>query len=64
MGDLGGPCWRKATASADAACVEVAQDGDRVLIRDSKRPGSGHLSVAGATWSDFVSAIRAGSLDF
>lgn len=32
--------WTKARASAGvAACVEFAQDGDMIALRDSKNPG-------------------------
>jgi hypothetical protein len=28
--------WRKSSKSANANCVEIREEGDRVLVRDSK----------------------------
>ncbi|MGW5325546.1 DUF397 domain-containing protein [Streptomyces sp. NPDC004014] len=35
-------------------CVEVADAGTAVLVRDSKRPGEAFLSVGAGEWSAFV----------
>ena len=51
--------WRKATASmSNGHCVEVASCEHEVLIRDSKRPEDGHLTVTPAAWRAFTTALR------
>jgi len=52
--------WRKSTFCADGTCVEVAEDGDAVLMRDSKDLGRGHLRFDRAAWRDFTDAITNG----
>jgi hypothetical protein len=54
--------WRRSTFCADGACVEVAQDGDRVLMRDSKDTSQPFLGFDRATWADFIAEIENGSL--
>jgi hypothetical protein len=55
-----GLAWRKSRASADAGnCVEVACTGSSVLVRDSKNPADGHLTVGQADWHRFLAGIRA-----
>jgi hypothetical protein len=52
------PRWRKASRSAqDANCVELACDG---LVRDSKNPAGGVLSVSLHT---LLVSAKAGQLD-
>jgi hypothetical protein len=54
--------WRKASRSNEsggAECVEIAQRGDRIAVRDSKNPAD-HLTFARTTWRTFTSAIKAG----
>lgn len=48
--------WFKSSYSAGNGgdCVEVADAGTAVLIRDSKRPGTASLSVPTAQWTAFV----------
>jgi hypothetical protein len=47
--------WRKSSYSSDSACcVEVAQVGRRVLIRDSKDPDGPKLAVSRAAFRAFV----------
>jgi hypothetical protein len=59
------PHWRKSSRSADAAqCVELADVGDDVLIRDSKHPDAGHLTFARSELAALVAAARAGELDY
>ncbi|MFJ7210641.1 DUF397 domain-containing protein [Amycolatopsis sp. NPDC098790] len=45
--------WRKSTYSVggnEADCVEVAVAVDMVMVRDSKAPASGTLTVSAETW--------------
>jgi hypothetical protein len=58
------PTWRKSSYSINGAnCVELADTGDAVLVRDSKHPEAGHLTFDRAELAAFVAAARAGELD-
>ncbi|MFI2909573.1 DUF397 domain-containing protein [Streptomyces sp. PDY-4] len=48
--------WVKSSYSAGdgGQCVEVADAGSAVLIRDSKRPDVAILNVPSAQWTAFV----------
>ncbi|MFE1247635.1 DUF397 domain-containing protein [Streptomyces sp. NPDC058735] len=48
--------WVKSSHSAGdgGQCVEVADAGTAVLVRDSKRPDVAILSVPPAQWTAFV----------
>ncbi|MFH9175721.1 DUF397 domain-containing protein [Streptomyces albogriseolus] len=48
--------WVKSSYSAGdgGQCVEVADAGSAVLIRDSKCPDAAILNVASAHWAAFV----------
>ena len=49
--------WRRRCGSS--ACVEIAADGGRVLMRDSQDPDGPWLSFVSADWRSFVDALRA-----
>ena len=44
-------------------CVEVAQVGEEVLVRDSKNPTGGVLSFTPAEWTAFVKGAQAGEFN-
>ena len=48
--------WYKSSYSSGSGgdCVEVADAGTAVLVRDSKRPGEAFLSVGADEWAAFV----------
>ena len=48
--------WHKSSYSSGSGgdCVEVADTGTAVLVRDSKRPGEALLSVGVDEWAAFV----------
>ncbi|MHB9860568.1 DUF397 domain-containing protein [Streptomyces sp. YIM S03343] len=48
--------WFKSSYSAGDGgdCVEIADAGTAVLVRDSKQPGEARLSVGAAEWTAFV----------
>ena len=58
------PAFRKSTASATGACVEVAVYGDGVLVRDSKNPTGPRLEFNAQEWVAFLAGVRSGEFDF
>jgi hypothetical protein len=43
--------WRKSSASGgESACVEVAQSGSSVLVRDSSNPSGAVLVLTSSQW--------------
>lgn len=60
-----GVSWRKSSRSGSAGdnCVEVADTGWHVLVRDSKDPAGGHLAVSLTGWQVFVNAVVGGDFD-
>ncbi|HEY2724271.1 MAG TPA: DUF397 domain-containing protein [Pseudonocardiaceae bacterium] len=55
--------WRKSSASADQACVEVARGQDGVWVRDSKDPRGPVLHFTRAEWTAFLLGARRGEFD-
>ncbi|WOX11827.1 DUF397 domain-containing protein [Streptomyces sp. N50] len=58
------PKWRKSSyseASANA-CVEMAEAGQHITIRDSKHPELPWATVGRGAWTEFTGALRAGRL--
>jgi hypothetical protein len=55
--------WRKSTFSGVAECVEVANEGPDVRLRDSKDPGGPVLGFTSAEWQAFVLGVKAGEFD-
>jgi hypothetical protein len=56
--------WRKSTFSSPGNnCVELADTGDTVLLRDSKHPDQGYLTFTRAEMAAFVAAAATGQLD-
>jgi hypothetical protein len=45
------------------ACVEVGRALGEVLVRDSKDPAGPRLALPPATFSDFLSGLKAGEFD-
>ena len=58
------PAWRKATLSvANGACVEVANVGTMIAIRDSKDPEGPVLRYTAAEWHAFLDGAKRGEFD-
>lgn len=56
--------WQKATASLPGGnCVELADAGDRIALRDSKFPGQGAFYFTRAEMAAFVDGVRRGEFD-
>jgi hypothetical protein len=56
--------WRRSSFSVNTGqCVELAQVGGSILLRDSKHPEHGHLTFSRAELAALVTAAKAGELD-
>lgn len=57
--------WKKSSLSVSGDCVEWTIDSSsgRVLVRDSKDPGAGHLCFTLGEWRAFVGAVALGEAD-
>jgi Domain of unknown function (DUF397) len=57
--------WRKSTRSSPSGdnCVEVALDGVRVGVRDSKDPAGSVLQFDARSWQEFLDAAKRGEFD-
>lgn len=51
--------WRRSSRCADDTCVEVAFDGDRVLVRSSKHPDGGVIEYTRGEWLDVLAEVAA-----
>jgi uncharacterized protein DUF397 len=56
--------WLRPSECSGGNCVEVARDGDRILIRNSSDTEAGTASFDGDEWSAFTRAVRRGQFDF
>lgn len=54
--------FARSTFCGSNACVEVGFDGDLVLVRDSKQPGT-ELVFFPDEWVAFVAGVKAGEFD-
>ncbi|MET8362999.1 DUF397 domain-containing protein [Micromonospora sp. NPDC005252] len=52
--------WRKSSYSDNngGACVEVAELGTSILVRDSKNPSGSNLCFTRGAWTRFLRSIR------
>jgi hypothetical protein len=57
--------WRKSSRSSPSGdnCVEVALDGVRVGVRDSKDRDGSVLEFGAQSWREFVAAAKQGEFD-
>jgi hypothetical protein len=53
--------FRKSSYSESGNCVEVGVHRESVLIRDSKCPNGGIISVSPEAWEKFINGVRDGS---
>ena len=57
------PAWRKSSYSSDQYnCVQVALDGPKIGVRDSKHPDGLVLAVTSGCWGLFLTGITTGRL--
>jgi Domain of unknown function (DUF397) len=56
--------WKKSSYSGgNGSCVEVADLGQHMAVRDSKDPDGTKLVVSRDAWRGFVGSIEAGQCD-
>lgn len=55
--------WRKSTASDTGTCVEVAFQGDSVLVRHSHSPSGPLLTFSRPEWIAFLRGAGNGEFD-
>lgn len=56
--------WRKSSYSAGSNnCVELATTSDTALLRDSKHPNEGHLTLTRTELAALIRSAAAGELD-
>lgn len=52
--------WRRSTFCADSACVEVANFGDHVAVRDAKKLTQTPIRFEPEAWNTFLNQIIGG----
>jgi hypothetical protein len=55
--------WHKSSFSAVGNCVEVARNGNQILVRDSTDPLGPTLSYTGSEWDAFVQGVKQEEFD-
>jgi hypothetical protein len=56
--------WRKSSFSGNVQnCVELADAGSDVLLRNSRLPCAGHLAFTRTAMAAFVAGCKAGEFD-
>ena len=55
--------WRKSTFSEAGNCVEIACEGQVVLVRDSKDCAGPVPEIPASKWRTFVGRVKAGGFD-
>jgi hypothetical protein len=50
--------WQKARGCESSECIEVAREGELVLLRNSADPNGPVLTATSQEWAVFVHAVR------
>jgi len=56
------PAWQRGTKCEGGACVEVAAQGDLVLMRSSQDPGT-TVRISRDEWRAFLAGVKEGAFD-
>ena len=54
--------WRVSSKSNTGNCVEVANDGTAIFVRDTKDRSRGILAFPSTAWEDFIKTIQTESI--
>jgi hypothetical protein len=60
---MNGPTWRKSSYSDNGECVELADMGDNIGLRDSKDSGGPVLHFTRAELAAFLRGAKSGEFD-
>lgn len=53
------PTWRTSSYPGQGNCVELADQGDRVLVRDTRQAGAGPvLAISTPAWRRFARELK------
>jgi hypothetical protein len=55
--------WRTSSFTDNGTCVEVADNGDEILVRNSNRPDAGTLSFTRAEMRAWIQGCKTGEFD-
>jgi hypothetical protein len=55
--------WRTSSKCSNGSCVEVAFDGESVLVRNSQRPEGPEVAYTPQEWTDFLAGAKNGEFD-
>ena len=53
--------WRKSSRCDGGACIEIAVQGDAILLRSSDGPGGPILAFTPAAWRDLIAGLKQAS---
>lgn len=55
--------WRKSSYTNDNSCVEVAEHGGAILVRNSNHPDAGTVEFTRPEFAAWVAGCKAGEFD-
>lgn len=55
--------WHGGPRCESGACVEVAVDGDTVLVRSSMHPEATPVALSHDEWNVFIAGVKGGAFD-
>jgi hypothetical protein len=55
--------WRKSRRCDSSTCIEIAEAGDGMAMRNSQHPDGPVLLFSRSGWQEFVLGLRAGEFD-